>query len=167
MHIAIWLFAGKRGQQRDIVARFCEMCPLVVYPYSGIIRFMASPQILAENAADRLQNIEDIKEEGYPISFGVQSSGANSYDPPGAYVEVGQAHVVPMDWIADFSNDVLKDDLFYVVTDEVDLRKCTHCKTPDGDLYILCRPEAFKTDGVSNQIYIIQTRGMYIGARDT
>ena len=128
---------------------------------------MASPQAQAEYIQDMLDAAADIAEAGFLMSFGIQAAPANDYDPPGAYQEIGQANVVPIDWIGDFSNDVLVDDEFHVVASEVDLRQCTHARRPDGDLYILCKIDSFKLDNVTNLLYIVQTRGMYIGARDT
>ena len=128
---------------------------------------MASLQEQAEYAQDRLEAIADIAEAGFLMSFGVLTPAANSYDPPGAFQETGKANVLPMEWNADFSGDVMKDDKFYLVTDEVDLRACTHCLHPDGDLYMVCGVESYKYDNISNLFYMAQTRGVYIGARDT
>lgn len=122
---------------------------------------------MAEHVQDRAESIQDIAEEGYLLSFGKMAAPANSYDPPGGYVEVGQANVFPTDWNGDFSNDVLVDDRFYLVADEVDVRACTHLRELDGDLYNICAVESFKFDGVTNLFYIIQTRGEKLGALDT
>jgi len=129
---------------------------------------MASPQVMQEHVQDRAELIATLQEEGYLLSFGKMSAPANSYDPPGGYVEVAQVNVFPISWEADKSRDILVDDILYLVGDEVDARACTHVRQADGDIYAICKPiESFKFDGVTNIGYIVHTRAEFVGVVDT
>lgn len=76
---------------------------------------MSSAAASAEYAQDALDFAVDLDEEGYRASFGTREAGANDWDPPGEYVEVGKAAVFPSEWRADFSSDVRADDLIFFV----------------------------------------------------
>lgn len=117
---------------------------------------MASVAALAKYKRAAAAVIAKLRDKGYVESFGTLAPGATSADRPGDYVETGAAGVFPLEWQADFSNDVLATDKFFMVSNEVDIKACTHM---GGKANRITKPvKTFKPDGATVVYYEIQVR---------
>lgn len=76
---------------------------------------MATAKVSAEYAQEAAEFAEELEENGYRCGFGVLGERPAPGEPPGDYLEIGQAAVFPSEWRADFSKDVRVDDLMFFV----------------------------------------------------
>jgi len=115
---------------------------------------MASSAESASYIQDALETVEDIKEAGRQASFGNLGDPLKPYLDSQAFTEVGKAHVLTLDFDENFSSDVKKDDLFYLVTNEVELENVTHMDTD----YKIVKVKPLNFDGITTILYEIQVR---------
>ena len=118
---------------------------------------MASPQVSAEYVQDRLQVIQDLQEDGHELSFGVLQQPDEEYRSSGPYIETGTANVFPLDHDVEFSDDVRKDDKFYLVSNEIDVEACTHMVDGPQQFCIL-KIKPFRPNNITTIFYEIQVR---------
>ena len=119
---------------------------------------MASPQSSQEYLEDAQLVIDDLREDGHLASFGIEAPTADHL-PPGPYQEIGQAHVLPIpaptEFSSHYSDDIRRDDEFFMVTNEVDLKLCTHKDTTQQIHRVL---ESFAPDNITLIYYFLQVR---------
>lgn len=118
---------------------------------------MATAAISAEYAEDAADFAAEMAENGYECSFGTVAAPVNSWEPDGAYVETGKAHVFPSDWSADFSEDVRADDLMFFVGATVDIASCSHMIDGTAELSLV-KVKPFAPDGETVVYYEVQAR---------
>lgn len=119
---------------------------------------MASAAQAQEYIEDAESLISDLQEFGHLVSFGIRPESANGRGARGAYSEVGQANVLPIEWRQTHPEmDILADDIFLITSNEVDLKACEFM-VRNGDMYSLYRVESFTPDNATTVFYEIQGR---------
>ena len=119
---------------------------------------MASAAQAQEYIEDAESLISDLEEFGHLVSFGIRPESANGRGARGAYSEVGQAKVFPIEWQQTHPEmDILADDVFLITSNEVDLKACEFM-VRNGVMYSLYRVESFTPDNVTTVFHEIQAR---------
>ena len=118
------------------------------------------------SSAQYLEKAEDVrsrlKARGLEIVFGSSSESDSLYESDGRFKEIGRAYAFPLEWIEDFSDDVQKSDLFFIVSNDTDITCADQCyfvsDAEEKDVHRLMKAEPFKPDGVTVIYYEIQIR---------
>lgn len=118
---------------------------------------MADSAAKAKYLRKAAEVLAKLKKNGHQAGFGYEPGPENGYGPTGLYREVGKSYVFPLEWKADFSDDVRVDDLFFMVSNEVDLED--DGITRMDDKYNIADVQPFKPDGETVIYYEIQVRG--------
>jgi len=121
---------------------------------------MATAAQQAKYSGYRARVSARLQEKGRESSFGVRGKSGPSWNPSGEYVETGKAFVFPLDETSDlmhdFSSDVRKTDLFFIVSNDVDIPSC-NAMLEDGIEYSIFESKGFKPDNL-DIFYEIQVR---------
>ena len=122
---------------------------------------MASAAESAAYAQDAADVIEELRESGRVLSFGIRPDGARPSDPAGEYQEVGLSNAlsIPLETVNGFridsSSDIDPSYRYYLVSNETDLRQCSHVRI-DGDVFQLQHIEdGYDFDGITDILYFI------------
>ena len=116
---------------------------------------MAFPAISAEYVADAADVLAELQENGHIVSVGAKVS--DGFSGLGPYVETGEINVFPLEWDADFSDDVRGDDLFFIASNEVDLTQTSHM-VRNGNEYQIMLVKPFTPDNITVIYYEFQAR---------
>ena len=100
---------------------------------------MASPEAIIEFQEDAQEVVAELREFGHPVSFGIRPEADNGRGARQPYQEIGTANVLPIEWRQTHAEqDILADDIFLFVSNEVDLKTCEFMQR-NGELYSLYR----------------------------